>query len=287
MLANVRYQGWQGAIRTSTRPLSFDTAALDQVLALPQVASWRKEGGVLFSDNLGSPALRKFYELSGQDFDPRQVVRSAFLGGSDILYIDNLVAPGDQDSYTTLLRIIDFFVQKYREDTAFAQRVDASAERILSLKYSLYKTFNLEKVIPDINLLKEVGVSQADTFELARQAVTLIHPLQTELSQVLPRPPDLRERMLFLTDVINYHQCAQCPAEPVVAVDALQNVVMRLYGPRTGGQINAANLASFSFLDLKYFLDDNKDKIPQNLEDSLKLADWVVVAQLKYGSNPA
>ncbi len=64
----------------------------------------------------------------------------------------------------------------------------------------------------------------------------------------------------------------------MLAVDALQNVVMRLYGPRTGGQINAANLASFSFLDLKYYLDDNKDKIPPNLADSLKLADWVVVA---------
>jgi beta-N-acetylhexosaminidase len=65
-----------------------------------------------------------------------------------------------------------------------------------------------------------------------------------------------------------------------MAVDAFQNVVMRLYGPRTGGQINAANLASFTFLDLKYYLDENKDKTPENLEDSLKLADWVVVALL-------
>ena len=149
-----------------------------------------------------------------------------------------------------------------------------------TLKYRQFKTFNLERVIPDSNLLNEVGVSQSDAFELARQAVTLIHPTQTDLSQVLPRPPDLRERILFLTDLVTYHQCAQCPAEPEMAVDALQSVVMRLYGPRTGGQINAANLASFSFLDLKYFLDDNKDNIPQNLEDSLNLADWVVVALL-------
>jgi beta-N-acetylhexosaminidase len=280
LLANVRYQGLQGPIRSSTRPLSFDTAALDQILAMPQIVNWRKGGGVLVSDNLGSPALRKFYDVSGQDFDPRQVVRSAFLGGSDILYIDNLVAPGDADSYTTLVRIIDFFVQKYREDTAFAQRVDASVERILSLKLRLFKSFTLENVIPNINLLKEVGVSQPDTFELARQAVTMIHPVQTDLSQVLPRPPDLRERILFLTDVNTFYQCAQCPTEPELAVDALQNVVMRLYGPRTGGQINAANLASFSFLDLKYFLDDNKDKVPVNLADSLNLADWVVVALL-------
>ncbi len=285
LLANIRYQGWQGAIRTSTRPLSFDTAALDQALALPQIASWRKDGGVLVSDDLGSAALRKFYDVSGQGFDPRQVVRSAFLGGSDILFIDNLVAPGDQDSYTTLVRIIDFFVQKYREDTAFAQRVDASVERILSLKFGLYQSFTLEKVVPDANLLKAIGVSQSGTFELARQAVTLVHPLQTELGQVLPRPPELRERLLFLTDVVTYHQCAQCPAEPVLAVDALQNVVMRLYGPRTGGQINTANLSSFSFLDLKYFLDDNKEKIPPNLEDSLKLADWVVVALLSTDTN--
>ena len=31
---------------------------------------------------------------------------------------------------------------------------------------------------------------------------------------------------------------------------------------------------------VSYYLDDNKDKTPQNLEDSLKLADWVVVALL-------
>jgi len=280
VVASVRYQGLQGTVRPNTRPLSFDTAAMDQVLALPELARWRQAGGVLVSDNLGSAALKKFYESTGQDYDPRQLARSAFLGGSDLLYIDNLLAQGDTDPFATLGRVLDFFTQKYREDPAFAQRVDLSVQRILTLKYRLYGNFDQESVIAPASRLGQVGKSQQIVFEMARNAVTLVHPTQAEISQVLPRPPELRERLFFLTDVSTYRQCsqAQCAAQPVLAVDALQAAVARLYGPRTGGQINAANMASYSFLDLKYYLDDFKDKISPALEDNLKLSDWVVVA---------
>ncbi len=285
LVANIRYQGWQGVIRPNTRPLSFDTAALDQVLALPDLARWRQAGGLLVSDNLGSAALQNFYSATGQAYDPRQMARSVFLGGSDLLYSDNLIMPGDPDSYATLTHVLDFFAQKYREDPAFAQRVDLSAQRILVLKYRMYGDYNLENVIPNISGLNKIGQSTQATFDIARQAVTILHPSQAELSQVLPRPPELRERMLFLTDVTTFRQCGQCTSQPVLAVDALQNAVMRLYGPRAGGQINGANLMSYSFLDLKYYLDENKEKTPQGLDDNLKLADWVVVAQLD--NNPA
>jgi beta-N-acetylhexosaminidase len=284
LVSNIRYQGLQGGIRPATRPLSFDTAALDQLLALPDLARWRQAGGVVVSDNLGSAALRKFYESTGQTFDPRQLARSAFLGGSDLLYSDNLQAPGDVDSYATLTTVLDFFIQKYREDPAFAQRVDLSVQRILALKYKLYGDFTLDTVNSSATRLKEVGQSQQVVFDLARQAVTLIHPTQAEISQVLPRPPELRERMLFLTDVVTYRQCNSCPTQSALAVDALQNVVARLYGPRAGGQINPANLFSYSFLDLKYYLDESKDKIPAGLDDNLKLADWVVVALVNTNS---
>lgn len=285
LVANIRYQGWQGAVRSTTRPLSFDTAALDQVLALPEVSRWRQGGGVLVSDNLGSQAIKKFYESTGQDFDARQITRSAFLGGSDLLYVDNLISTGDADSYATILKVLDFFVQKYREDTAFAQRVDLSVQRVLALKYRLFGEFALINVTPLASELTTLGQSTQITFDLARQALTLIHPTQSELSKVLPGPPEVRERMFFLTDVVSYRQCSQCAIQPAMAVDALQNAAVRLYGPRAGGQINAANLSSYSFLDLKYYLDENKEKTPPGLEDNLKLADWVVVALI--GINPA
>ena len=285
LLANIRYQGWQGAIRSNTRPLSFDTAALDQVLAVPELARWRQDGGILVSDDLGSQAIRKFYDSTDQAFDPRQVARSALLGGSDILYSDNLTALGDPDSYTTLIKVLDFFVQKYREDPAFAQRVDLSVQRILTLKAQLYGEFNLDAVIPNPTGLTQVGKSPQISFDLARQSVTLIQPVQAELNQVLPRPPDLRERIVVFTDLISYRQCSQCPSQPVLAVDALQNSALQLYGPRAGGQISGMSLSSYSFLELKYYLDASKDKIPPNLEDNLKLADWIWVALLD--NNPA
>ena len=285
LLANIRYQGLQGAIRTNTRPLIFDTAAVDQLLAVPELARWRQGGGLLVSDDLGSQAIRKFYDSAGQVFDPRQVARSALLGGSDILYADNFTALGDPDSYTTLTRVLDFLVQKYREDPAFAQRVDLSVLRILTLKAQLYVDFSLNSVVPNSIGLVGIGQSPQISLEMARQAVTLVQPAQSEFNQVLPRPPELNERILIFTDMINFHQCSQCPSQAVLAVDALQNVALRLYGPRAGGQIAGTNLASYSFLDLKYFLDSSKDKIPANLEDNLKLADWIWVAVLD--NNPA
>jgi beta-N-acetylhexosaminidase len=277
MVANVRYQGWQGTIRTNTRPLSFDSASLDQVLSQPDLARWRQAGGLLVSGNLGSAALQSYYSATGQTYDPRLLANSAFLGGSDLLYTDNLIAQGDPDSYTTLTHVLDFFVQKYRQDTAFAQRVDLSVQRILAQKYRMYGDFTLDNAIPNISGLSLIGQSSQRTFALARQSVTLIHPTQAEISQALPRPPSLTERLLFLTDVVSMRQCSQCPSQPALAVDAMQNAVTRLYGPQAGGQINAANLMSYSFLDLKYYLDENKDKIPQGLDNNLKLADWVII----------
>ncbi len=136
----------------------------------------------------------------------------------------------------------------------------------------------MNSVVPNSIGLAGIGQSPQISLDMARQAVTLVQPAQSELNQVLPRPPELNERILIFTDMINYHQCSQCPNQPVLAVDALQNAALRLYGPRAGGQIAGTNLASYSFLDLKYFLDSSKDKIPANLEDNLKLADWIWVA---------
>ena len=47
-----------------------------------------------------------------------------------------------------LSRTLDFFAQKYREDSTFAQRVDASVERILTLKFKLYPEFIPDQIIP-------------------------------------------------------------------------------------------------------------------------------------------
>ena len=279
LVSHIRYQGFQGNIRATTRPVSFDQTALDQILSLPPLTSWRQAGGILVSDNLGSPGIRKFFDPTDSGFDARQIALNAFLAGNDLLYLDNFVSSSDSDPFTTLQRTLDFFAQKYREDTAFAQRVDASVTRILTLKYRLYPDFTLSNVFPALSDIAQVGKSDAVTFDVARQAVTLISPSQAELSQVLPRPPDLRERIVFFTDAISARQCSTCSNQPFLAVDAMQAAVLRLYGPQAGGQVLAGDLSSYSFLDLKNYLENSKDT-PQHLADDLVSADWVVVASL-------
>ena len=128
--------------------------------------------------NLGSQAIRRFYDPTGVSFDARTAAREAFLAGNDLLFLDQFVASGDPDPYTTIIRTIDFFAQKYREDAAFAERVDASVERVLEMKFRLYPEFNLASVIPQASGLDNVGISQQIAFEVARRAATLISPGQ-------------------------------------------------------------------------------------------------------------
>ncbi len=279
LVSHIRYQGFQGNIRATTRPISFDQTALNLILSLPEFTTWRQAGGILVSDNLGSAGIRKFFDPSGTSFDARQVALNAFLAGNDLLYLDNFVASTDSDPYTTLQRTLDFFAQKYREDTAFAQRVDASVTRILTLKYRLYPDFANGNVTRLPSELMRIGQDPQVSFDIARQSATLISPGQSELSQVLPRAPEIRERIVFLTDVLSARQCSTCTNQPILAVDALQNAVLRLYGPNASGQVFPANLSSYSFLDLINYLDSNKDT-PPNMPDDLLAADWIVVGAL-------
>ncbi len=58
LVSNTRYQGFQGNIRSTTRPISFDPQALSQILALPSFSTWREAGGLMVSDDLGSQTVR-------------------------------------------------------------------------------------------------------------------------------------------------------------------------------------------------------------------------------------
>jgi beta-N-acetylhexosaminidase len=175
------------------------------------------------------------------------------------------------------VRTLEFFAQKYREDQSFAQRVDASVTRILTLKYRMYSDFSLGTVVPALNLLARVGQSQQVSFDIASKAVTLLSPSPVELAQTLPKPPGLSDRIIFFTDNVGMRQCTQCTQTSLLAVDAMQSAVNKLYGPRAGGQVLIGNMFSYSLADLKLELDLNKDRLPK-LEEDLKLANWIVLA---------
>jgi len=274
LLSHIRYQGFQGNIRATTRPVSLDPQALSQILALAPFSTWREKGGVIVSDDLGIQAVRRFYDPANQSFSARIVARDAFLAGNDLIYLGNIISSDAVDNYSSIVQILDYFTQKYNDDAAFAQRVDESVKRILTLKYRIYGDLNINKVLPSSDL-SNIGTAQDVTFEIARQAATLISPDAIDLDALVPYPPGVKDRLLILTDTRSQKQCSTCPEEANLSKDSLSDAILRLYGPQAGGLITRNSLASYSFDDLKLILIGGEGN--PTLEDELLNANWVVI----------
>lgn len=275
LVSHIRYQGFQGNIRATTRPVSFDQQALGQIMALPEFAAWYTNGGLMVSDNLGTAAVRDFYATGGGVFQARIVARDSFLAGSDLLFLGNIKSDDAPDSYTSVIRALDFFAQKYREDPAFAQRVDLSVARILAAKLRLYDNFTLNNVLANVGNNPAPSETGGDiAFQVARSAASLISPSQQDLASILPLPPQLSDRLVFITDSVSAAQCAGCPSQPQFAADALQSAALRLYGPQGGNQVEEFRLKSYSFENLAALLDAPEEN--QFVADDLDAADWVV-----------
>ncbi len=279
LVSHIRYQGLQGNIRATTRPVSFDPQAFGLLMQLPKLDSWRKGGGVMISDNLGSRAVRRFYDLTSQDFDARRVALNAFLAGNDLLYIADFSSESEPDPIVALANTLAFFAQKYREDAAFSQRVDESVLRILTLKYKLYDNFILGGVLPKSDSANDLGTSTQVGFDVARQAATLISPTQAELDETIPDPPNQNDRIVIISDSRSAQQCSDCPPHALLDANALSNAIIQLYGPQAGGQVTAYNLSSHTLNDLQAMLDGAEDSLA--LERDLRRASWIVFAMLQ------
>ncbi|GIK08538.1 MAG: hypothetical protein JETCAE02_07240 [Anaerolineaceae bacterium] len=275
LVSHIRYQGFQGNIRATTRPVSFDAQALDEILKLPQFSAWRDAGGLIVSDDLGSRAVRNFYAPGDSAFSSRLIVRDALMAGNDLLYLGNIYTADPEDHNATVEKILAYFVQRYVDDAAFAQRVDAAAERILTRKLALYGGFDSASVTPDADGLAAIGASNQTTLQVASQAASLISPDRQELDSVLPEPPASSEYVVFLTDSSLARQCSACLDQPMLDAGALQAAALRLYGPSVGGQAFASRLSSFSFADLANLM---RGLPPENMESNLRRANWVVVS---------
>lgn len=275
LLAHIRYQGFQGNIRATTKPVSFDAQALASILSIKEFDTWRQQGGLIISDNLGTAAVKQFY-TTGTDFPARTVARDAFVAGSDMLYLGNIVSSDAPDTYSTVLQILTFFAQKYRDDPAFAQRVDSSVLRILSMKYRLYGSLSYPDVTPASNGVANVGQSQQTTLNVAGAAASLLSPDARDLATLLPNPPQVKDHIIFFTDTSQVQQCSTCSMLTIPDVQAMENAVTQLYGPQSGNQSSSAfRMSSYSFKDMTDYL---AGKSPPYLTPDLGSADWVILA---------
>ena len=275
LVSHIRFQGFQGNIRATTRPVSFDQTALGAMLALQELSDWRRNGGLIVSDELGSGSVRGFYTPSDEGFSAPLVARDAFLAGNDLLYLGNIVSSDATDTYSTTLNVLNFFAQRYREDPAFAQVVDEAVLRILTRKYQLFGSFQISDVLAPDDALAETGQSQQAVFEVARRAVTLISPDAQELASLFPSPPALRDRLVFITDTVQYTQCSDCQPQSLLSFTGLQDAVVRLYGPTAGGQVSEARLDSYTFHDLEALLNGAE---LETMEFEINRATWIVLA---------
>jgi beta-N-acetylhexosaminidase len=283
LVSHIRYQGFQGNIRATTRPVSFDSQALGQILNLDPLTKWRQSGGIIVSDNLGSQAVSKFYDPTGRNFSALIVARDAFLAGNDLLNMGGIISTGDENNYRTVTNTLDFFSQKYREDATFAKRVDESVLRLLTLKYKLYDTFSSSSVFSSMGN-EDIGINNNAAVTIANKSATLISPNSSDLSIVLPDAPSYRDRMLFFTDNRVGKQCSSCPAQPYLATDSLMTTVLRLYGPQGGDQIVGSRLSSYTLDDLAQILPGGSGN--PELENFIHLASWLVFSTLDLSENP-
>lgn len=274
LLSHIRYQGFQGNIRATTKPVSFDAAALDLIMKLSEFSDWRSQGGIIVSEDLGSEAVRKFFDPLSTGFDARQVARSALLAGNDLLNLGNILTTNDPDSYTTVVRIIEYFNQRYLDDPTFQARVDEAVKNILIMKFSIYPAFQIEDILPNPEDLDSLGQSQNAVNSVAQKAATLVNPGSADIDVVLPNPPQFDDRIVFISDSMVYKQCSSCGEQTSFPAGELMNAVNKLYGPSAGDQIQSSRMHAYSFENLRVLLEQGTGV--ESLQTDLGAADWII-----------
>jgi beta-N-acetylhexosaminidase len=254
MVSHIRYQGLQGNIRTSTRPVSLDPQALSLVMALPEFTAWREGGGITVSSSLGAQSMRKFYEATGQTYSNKHVALSAFQAGNDILQISNFTSFEGQTELQAAVDTIKYFQQSYGTNSEFAEKVDQAVLRILALKKRLYPDFSIESVLRSDAALANLKSDKTTPSDICKAGATLISPNLATTGGASVLPPTSTDRLLVLTDSRSVTPCPSCAAEVDLSPTAFADTILRLYGPGASGLIYPTRVQSYSFKDLYGYL---------------------------------
>lgn len=275
-VSHIRYNGFQGNLQPSTKPISFDAAGLEQLFTVNGLREWRQAGGLLMSDSLGSQAIRSFFGTQNQSFDILTVARTSFMAGNDLLFLDEFNASDDSSAYEGILRTHQFFVQKYNEDKFFSQKVDAAVTRIIAAKMALFGEFDLQNALPPAQNLNWLGKSSQVVSEVALRAPVLISPNHSNLQNALPSAPNAADRIVTFTDTREYQLCKTCEPETVLDSKSLQDALLRYYGPQGTKQLTVGQISAYSNAELQAYLEGGKKLLNQTLPESLSRASWVV-----------
>jgi len=277
MTSLMRYRGFSGNIRERTAPISVDAKAVQALLALPELKAWRDAGGVLVSDSLGSPLIRRYYDPQGLTFPGPRAAQDALLAGNDVLLLSDYgVTSSWLEQLANIKSTIKSFQDKYSTDLAFQARVDDAVTRILRLKYKLYPGFDSATVIVSPAAAPAaVGRSQTTTFQVAEDALTLLYSAVATLADKPMPIPAPQDSILIVTDDQPYKECLTCQPKLLLATDAISQTIAHIYPAR-----DPARVASISFSNLLAFLNGTVPAGAPDVGAALNAANWVVFAVL-------
>lgn len=301
MSSHIRYRGFQGDIRQFTAPISFDAEGMKTLTGLPEIAPWRDNGGLIVSDALGVPAVRKHFDPTLESFPHRRIAREAFLAGNDVLSLVQFDLKSIwPDQFANIKDTIFFFRTEYISDPTFAKRVDQAVARILRLKLKLYPELNLDALnVPPDAALAVTTQARPVINEIARQSLTLLYPSAEELRVRLPNAPRTDETILVITDARLARECFTDNCQPVelfLPRTVVEDTILRLYGPGATDQVQPDRISSITFSELKLALggaiaplSERSEEIAANPEISLsaeevrqriQAANWLIFAIL-------
>ncbi len=305
MSGHIRFSSFQGS-RERTPPISL-AQELGILLELDEFAPWRAEGGILMSDALGVMAVRRYYDPPLQEFPRRRIALDAFTAGNDLLYLSDFsLTDSWLDERANIKETIIFFRERYTNDAEFAARVDASLRRILRLKLRLYDPVPVTGATTDMYPSRDepIEIDIADVVvgpndleegfspehqreaqmlldQVASEALTIFFPDSPGLADQLPAPPGEDEDILIFTDSRIFHECVGCPAVPAVAPAALEEIMLRLYGPEATNQLRTEQIRSRTFAELNSLLNGTAEQSVANaLEAEILNASWLIFAML-------
>ncbi|MBN1427841.1 MAG: hypothetical protein JXB07_05605 [Anaerolineae bacterium] len=287
LTGHISYLGFQGNNpRVATRPVSLDGRPLQELLKLEPIASWRSNGGLIVSDSLGMRGVRRLYDRQEDTFPGRRIAHDALMAGNDLLYLSDFRKDVVANQTETIIDTLEYFVQTYQGDAAFKERVDDSVRRILRKKLDLYGgKFDIKAVKRfSSSEIAALGQHTEVASGVARSALTLL----SSQSEPLESPQE-GDRIVIFTDARTVLQCANCMPRPLIAVNALQLAILRLYGPQGSKQVTSSDVQSFPFEQLVSYLEHGPQQVagteeatpaPDNLSLALDAADWVVFVML-------
>jgi beta-N-acetylhexosaminidase len=302
MSSHIRYRGFQGDIRQFTAPVSFDPEGMVAILGLSEFIPWRDQGGLIVSDALGVPAVRKYFDPTTTTFPHRRIAKESFLAGNDLLILAQFDLNNYwPDQFENIKDAILFFRSEYRSNPAFAARVDEAVSRVLQLKLGLYPDSTPRSVLMDPEVAMTIaGGGEMVVSVISRGSVTQISPdghAGPSRGSALPAPPRPDETLLVISDVRQVRDCYDCPTYSALPVTEVQDTILRLYGPDGTGQVSPERISSLSFAQLKSLLTDplgespgeapppaesmSGDYLPpEEIAARIQAADWIIFVPL-------